>query len=77
MREARFYRRHVPFPVVNANGRGPKSSSTRIRRYPSLRAGNGPLTPGDVYPGALAVSSPFDAYMGLACGYAESYRNPG
>lgn len=52
----------------------PKCRSREIRLYPSVRAGDGPLAVGDVYAGAFAVFSQFEAYQCLTCGYTELYR---
>ena len=75
--KVRVLPRGPPSPAVQATGRCPKCQSTEIGRYPSVRAGDGPLAVGDVYAGAFAVFSQFDAYQCLSCGYTEFYRKAG
>jgi hypothetical protein len=62
---------------MKATGQCPKCTSKEIRMYPSVRAGDGPLTVGDVYAGAVSVFSQYDAHVRLSRGYVEFCRKMG
>jgi len=59
---------------MRASGRGPKCQSAAIRAFGSVRTGGGPRSVGDAFADALAVVSPFSAYVGRECESTEFSR---
>ncbi len=58
---------------MRSSGECPKCHGNRIRVFPSVRAGGGPLSVGTFAADAFTVFSQFDAHACITCGFTEFY----
>ena len=61
---------------MRESGRCPKCDSASVHRFPSVRAGGGPLSVGEFAADMLTVFSQFDAFVCMNCGFTELYLKP-
>ncbi len=59
--------------AVKFTGRCPKCQGDAIEYCPSVRAGGGPLSVGQIAADAFRMVSMFDAFVCKRCGHTEFY----